>query len=303
MGDAMMPDESENKQKVLNSFPEIFVGAATLISLGVELMDRMKPPDFQGLNGRTFILIRSFVARQIQQFRAIVAVCEIGLHDSGEVLIRSLFEGILAIRFVLYEPINANKCSHGLLKRRGELPPIPNGKAGADFRAVLYAGSRLIKMLRDGQAVVDIPEYAMAIPGAVLDGLRTDIVKIEREIGPQWTAEYSKKNFTYSGLSIRQLAESCDLKEFYLKMYPLLCATSHAHDGLSFVRDVSNDTFEFRLTGRIDKVETALQCAGALLAMSLDDISAVFAPDLRAAINRCAQLFNPKSGFPIPRKA
>jgi uncharacterized protein DUF5677 len=300
--EAMMPAEEENRRLVRETFSRELSASAEMIHIGGNLFQAMDSANPTELSGRARIAIKSLVARQIQQFRAIVAVCEIGLHDSAEVLIRSLYEGLLALRFILHEPIGMGKCSKALQDARRKLPRIPAGPAGVDFRAVLYGGSARIKKLLDAEEISKFPDYQNPIPPQAIESLRQDVALIRSEIGPAWSNFFQGRHFTYSGLSIKLLAENCDLKEFHLKIYPMLCAVAHGHDGLSFVRVAAKNTFEFRLVGKINLIRTALHSTGSLISATLDDVSAVFAPSYRAQIRTVLQAITADSCAELQQK-
>jgi hypothetical protein len=202
-----------------------------------------------------------------------VAVCEIGFQDSAYVLIRSLYEGMLALRFVISEPIAESSQSEKLRKAIKSLPVIPVGDKGVAFRAEMYMGSRVAMMLNELNDPVVNAAVASVVPADVVDGYRKDVEELRERLGDAWVDQFGERPWTYSGLNVRHLAESRGLLEIHAKNYSLLCSSSHAHDGIHFVVSLIDETVGVKMVGDIDRLKTALQMGCAFIGQSLIDIN------------------------------
>ena len=121
----MMPQEEENRQAILQECRGPLMAARELLSVAFSLSERLDLNTMLSrVQPRTALVLKGLLAREIQQCRAAISICEIGLDDSAFIMVRSLFEGLLALRFIIAKPIRFSACSPGLQAARQKQPPI-----------------------------------------------------------------------------------------------------------------------------------------------------------------------------------
>ena len=152
--------------------------------------------------------------------------CEIGHDENAQILLRSMFEALLAVRFIVSDPIPLGECSRDLQGVRKKLPEIPGTYNAVDFRAGLHVAGEAFSNYRIGSKSDTITPKQLA-------GIKKRAADAETEIGPDWTRTLTTTR-SYCGLQIRQQAESYGLKKMH-EAYQLQCVQVHANDATRYI--------------------------------------------------------------------
>ncbi|MBB3209060.1 hypothetical protein FHS27_004896 [Rhodopirellula rubra] len=275
-----LPHEKDNAAEIVSEYPEHFNFAAELLSSGLDLLDQLSKSNRFDDTPIVKAAAGGILARELRRYRSIAHMAEYGFIENVDVLTRVLFEGTLAARFVLYESIPVEERSGQLRGRLRNQPTIPDGVSEVEFRSWLYSTMPNIKMaLMADQLGMDSESKQ-----TILDG----VSEIEQIIGPEWMEVLKTHPKTYSGLSVRDLAESCGVLSMYVEMYALQSMDVHASDGLASLDHDSEDgrdSVSFMIgtaRHRIEKLPTHMQMAFGVLLILLSDIGKAFGLNLTA---------------------
>lgn len=223
----MLPFEKENREEILSRFETDFGLAENLIqSLLVTTEAIFSRSDSSYSEYATWTLA-NIAVREIRRFRSIVLECEIGHDENAQILLRSMFEGLLAVRFIVSDPIPLAECSPDLQGVRKKLPAIPDTYNAVDFRAGLHVAGEAFSNYRVGSKSDTITPKQLA-------GIRKRAADAESEIGPDRTRTLTTGSRRYCGLQIRQQAESYGLEKMY-EVYQLQCVQVHANDATRYI--------------------------------------------------------------------
>ena len=281
--DLLLPGERDNRQGILQQFSEDFTFAAKLLRLSMNIAEAFCRERTSQYEMTTKMVIGGILAREIRRFRTIIMVSERGYVENAEILTRSLFEGLLAERFILQSPIPLEECSPGLRSARKELPGIPSGYSREEVHTHLYTARQPFefKRFRDKGEIDEEIESVMDIP----------IAHVEQTLGSEWVNTLTSFPFTYSGLTIAQLAESYGARYYDRQVYALQCSAVHANDALSFTSlDESTEPPVMSLDlatddRRLQQLPRVMQLGAAMFVSLLADVDESFATGCRARID------------------
>jgi len=284
--DLLLPSEMENRRAILRQFSEDFAFAARLLRLAVDIAEAFCRERNSEYEVTTEIVIGGILAQEIRRFRAITLVSERGYVENAEVLTRSLFEGLLAERFILRSPIALEACSPGLRNAREKLPKISDQYSRGEFHTHLYTalGPLTFKRLRDKGEIEEELE-------SVMDSA---IAHVERTLGPEWVAKLMDRPWSYSGLTIAQLAENYGLSTYHRQAYGIQSSTVHANDALRFTSLDQTTEPPTLLLGlatddrHLRQLPRVVRLAAGVLGILLQDLDECFALACR---NRLDDLF------------
>jgi hypothetical protein len=176
---------------------------------------------------RCYGLAMGLYVKACKQFRAIIAVSELGLVSEGDILLRALFETVLALHFLLKQRL--------VMKSNGKRLAMPPGRLTTGFRASLYLASAVFESERRFNAFRNTHRLKRWVKK--LGDERETQEQVRQAvalIGSEW-AEKLRKSKSYAGVSIRDLAESLGVLPYYNSVYAFQCQSSHAKDAIDHV--------------------------------------------------------------------
>jgi len=254
----MLPNESENRETIRNRFSGNFAISATLTDELVRFLDDLREMDIRFSDTvKAFVL--GTLARETRRYRAIVAVCELGLTESADALVRTMYEGVLSLKYVFDLKISVADQSVELQNVLKNLPS-PGEVEIQDFRVGLYramAASSYLCLMK---------EYGETDPEA-----EQNFLNVQASIPPAWQ-EVQRKRRSYSGLNIKQLAEYCGMATYHNRIYPQHCHISHANDAMSFVKRTGDGNAWVQLATDIQEVGRVLYLASEIAFWIVDAI-------------------------------
>jgi Family of unknown function (DUF5677) len=184
-----------------------------------------------GLNKSSLppIVLRVVLAMSVKatrQFRSVIELCERGEAVDGAIIARSMFETALAVAFVLKPRFEPSKFDEkGKVKKTIKVPGVT---LTCEFRALLFAAHQVLQPERSAAKHADRPglkrhSKRMARIAANFGGAQL----YKNAIGPEWTKILKSPPFTYSGLSIANLARS--LGRTFPKWYDTVYGSQSEH--------------------------------------------------------------------------
>lgn len=239
----MLPFEKEHTDKIHEYFTEKLDDVQALLDLSIELTELFA----EKVNRRGATVgekVVSFVFHSIiQRFRSIILLCERGFIEDAEVLTRSFFELLFALRFILRPPNPNPEWSTGLRREFDELCDLGSDSTlskwvDMDFRAHLYSGSDLLKLDKLKDQIEKDDKIRPHFPAGFADKNTMHVKEVEAVIGPEWARRIKKTN-SYSGFSrIELLAEYCDLRDYSKTLWKIHSHKSHGQGAVSVRRDI-----------------------------------------------------------------
>ena len=159
-------------------------------------------------------------------YRSVLRLTEIGASHDMQILGRTLFETALATLFVL-----APRAALGI-------NGFPDNDLTSEFRARIYVAFPAIHKYRDFVRHQADPRFSATLANIDSAKLQQIAAAAEHDIGPFWTARIKRRPYTYSGFSLRDLAEKLDpdLSHWYAGMYGEQSKPIHATDAAQHVR-------------------------------------------------------------------
>jgi hypothetical protein len=194
-----------------------------------------------------------------KKFRAILGVCEIGHDDNAEILTRSLFETMLAERFIL-KPWPRK---YNLPKPVGRHPP-------RDFRGLLYLSAPAIKCEKLLDRIQKTPGAKRTVPKSRAAAIRNTARDCEAVIGSAWAAKIRARN-AFSGLNIWDLAQHTGFKREYATLYGLQSFSTHGGTALNHI-EATESRVDLKRIPDFAKCAERIGIAGSYLATVLCDI-------------------------------
>ncbi len=209
-----------------------------------------------------------------RRYRAIVALCELCQINNAEILSRSLFETMLAGKFIITEvPRIAIK-----------LPAWPDGWDPMEFRGLLYTVAPAIKAARAVNRIEAVQGANCAIPPEERAHIRASAQSARQRIGDDW-ADAIHETLSFTGIrGIDRLAEYCGLLDAYVMAYPLDSQPVHGGDALRNLRFDATSTF-IGVGGSADGLGERAAIPAQYLGLVLMDIDALFGLGHRAEIH------------------
>ncbi len=218
----MLPNEDKNRQEIQKRFSEEFRLSANLIDASVRFLDQLRQMDLQFSPDMKAFVLGTFV-REVRRYRSIVALCAIGILENAEALTRSMYEGMLSLKYVLNVTIPADEQSAKLRKALERLAH-PSDIETPEFRLHLYNAKAASTALRLAENLGEQDSEAAQ-----------RCRNVQAAISQPWL-DAQRRTGSYSGLRIVQLAEYCGMLEYHQRVYPQHCYVTHANDAMSFVQ-------------------------------------------------------------------
>lgn len=283
----MLPYEKENIQKIDRDFKPQFQVCEELLKL---VYGSVLPELHEAVVECPLItrgVAVGILAREIRRYRSVVAMCQMGYVESAEILNRSLFESLLAERFIFRGDKPLEKCSDGLAKRRGNLPEIPANFSQRDFRALLYQQAEYINLQAVNTKAVGVGGQLAITGKRNQEGMKSIIEEIRQVVGEEWYNVLTKHPRTFSGLTVRELAENCEHEGMYATVYGLFSNTVHAGDPVRHIHiNDERKLFSAVIAGfRPQDLLHSLQISSAILAQASEDLAIAFQLPAREKID------------------
>lgn len=207
-----LPDEDRLRDHVRLGLADELRIASDLLATGTGLFEKNLEINTETVPGHDELWLSfGVVAKACRQYRAVVAMVELGLGDVAGNNCRMLVETSLAAQFLMQPEVK-------LRKGKKELPEVPGYPLTTEFRTRLYLANdalSTVKVLRE-----------LAKDGGL--GTEDDEEVIRRAeqhareqcdpIGTEWTKRL-KEAHSFSGLSIIDLAESFGRLSAYNAFY------------------------------------------------------------------------------------
>jgi hypothetical protein len=222
-----LPGEEELQEHIRAKLANELEFASDLLVLSMGIFSpstRAKPPE--PMEYFELFLCLGIIAKACRQYRGILALAEISLGDVAESNGRMLLETMLAANFLMQSTVT--------LKREGKpVPEVPGLPLTPAFRTKLYLAydaTSTLKLLRGMAENGDIDKQEAASAIAIA---QTHEKENHREIGPEWVKR-QKGSDSYSGVRLRDLADSFGKAFIYHTFYRPACAGVHGADARKF---------------------------------------------------------------------
>jgi hypothetical protein len=210
-------------------------------------------------------------------YRSIIEECRRCEGFSANVLTRSLYETLIALKFVVKKSVRIIVApTVPGADTYSARPPSRNNRAigkasvSLELRACLYvlhAQLESERLLRKCGATPGLKRLLrVKRPGPAAQQVRAAIQKF---VGPEWTYIVSHKPHTYSGLSIETLARLVDsnrkLSQWYAGPYHLQAGMAHAAAAHRHTQIGTDGGIELAFHSAADEIRGTIQIAAAML--------------------------------------
>jgi len=228
-----LPGEDELRKHIRAALANEFEVASDLLVVGMGIFSpstRAKPPE--PIEHFELFLCLGIIAKACRQYRGILALAEISLGDVAESNGRMLLETMLAANFLMQSTVT--------LKRDGRpVPEVPGFPLTPAFRTKLYLAhdaTSTLKLLRGMAENGDIDKGEAASAIAIAE---THEKESHGEIGPEWVKRQNGSD-SYSGVRLRDLADSFGKQFIYHTFYRPACPGVHGADARKFAHVAEN---------------------------------------------------------------
>ena len=252
----MFVNEQTTQAEIIAKYKTDFEFAAELITIGSALAAELCASNQKELSHQAKSTVIALLALALRRLRSILAVAELGFTENCAILTRTLFEILLAARFIL----------HTRRVLAAKLPAIPRGHKAVDFRALLYSVRVVLDNRKVGRTAATTTGLKRVLASHHLKSSEQSASECEALIGPEWTLVLNQHPFTYSGLTIAQLSKSLGLARLHAATYGPLSTKVHACDANSLIMDANDGQTLINISGGdINQLSETLQLATSLL--------------------------------------
>lgn len=250
------------------------------------------PKPAPGVEERTGLLTMALFAKSCNQFRAIRFLCASGLRSDASILGRSLFEGALALSFLLEPNVR--------LTIKGNRPfcPDPSKPLTIGFRTELYLAHHAFRALREWEDFLEVPALAPVVSHL---GDEAEIRRVardaENQIGTLW-ANCLRSTNSYSGVSIKWLAHSlgAGTQAHYAAVYGRQSRAVHAADAVDFLEFHDDNRVGLGLGPSSENIGPLLNLATALFLGGVAVLSQGHGLDMEKRIRQLSTELAPSQG-------
>jgi hypothetical protein len=196
-------------------------------------------------------------------YRSILHLTEIGASHDVTQLGRTLFETVLANQFVLVPRVAFG------------IKGFSDSDLTSELRACIYVDFQVISKYRDLVRHMGDPRFSTVLANIDIERERKRAAQAEQEIGQFWTNRIESHPRTYSGFSVRELADKLDpdLSKWYAGLYGEQSKSIHATDGISHIRfDNAEQRFLPKWHSSIWDVQSALLAASSFMWRCIADL-------------------------------
>lgn len=263
----MLPGEHRARQLLRRAFSSDFALARQVLELGYRVHHDLCEEETSRFGNLAKGICVGLYTKMCKQYRSIHALCELGLTDDAEILVRTMFETCLSVLFLLRK--------RAILRHGKRLPPKPiGGQFSVSFRAELYTADQALqldKRVRDWLSTTRLKRN-----GKRLECVATDWVDTARKaVGDDWL-KWLKTGSTF-GLSIEIMAKNLGMGIWYSAVYRPQSAKVHAADA---DQHLESDDFLPVITPKLKPNTTTttmpLRLANILIMMAGDLINSRF---------------------------
>lgn len=265
----MLPGENEAIKRVkIDLASEIdamgkYVEVATAIEEAVP-WDSGPYPDF--VNRNVASSVRSLFVTLCKKFRSVEVLCKIAQADSGEILVRSMFESVAWIYFILISELKIHVKSHG-----EQMP-------SCDQRATIYwahCEKETLRMLKKLEKLENSPEELAKTISTIESALEDSYNKLD----PIW-AERMKTGSGMAGYNLFDMSLRLGLKGLYITIYPSGSTKVHVTDPIEHLSyDDEQETVSSVWVSDVAKIRSCIQGAAQCLGESIKIFAARFQID------------------------
>lgn len=254
-----MPNENEVRSHIADRHSRLIAHCASVVKLAASRLEQGEIID-SGLAPLTIQTLLGLLVRAVKTTRGAMLLYEAGLSTDAGVLLRSLFEVRVAIRFVGLKSLTLTIKQH-------PAPVVdPSRPMTCDFRALLYVAHQELEYLRMLDEFASSPNPKIA---ALAQPVHPDRVKflehLKQEIGPLWTDVLVKRR-SYSGLQHADLVDSVGVDEQKRVVFRRLSWLVHGGDALEHAEYTEDGAFALSVTPESTKVDEGLTLlAGTLV--------------------------------------
>jgi hypothetical protein len=199
-----------------------------------------------------------------------------------------MFEGMLAVKFIINGTATQHALSPNTQKRLDELPSFPADTDAVEFRSTLYAEHRTFSLDHALDRLLKVPSYASVLPPQRQQASRKAAAEARASIGAGWSKVLDNRPWTYSGLSVAQLSEVLGVNEYYLKVYGLASGPVHAMNAMDYVELVDGE-FQILLGGQSRGDLLPVTQSLGLLGATLDDLDQFYSLEMKSRLSALNQ--------------
>jgi hypothetical protein len=268
--DLYFPGETELRCEIQSRLAGHFDFARRLLRFWMET-DKDRGLERSRLAPIVLRVALSTSVKACRQFRSVIELCNRGEAADGATIARAMFETALVVGFVLkprFTPREYDKT--GKVKKT---IVVPGFKLTREMRATLFLAHQVFQ-----------PERFVAMhksrPGMVREAQRMarsaandkNIADYRAEIGPGWSDILMSRPYTYSGLSLANLARSLGqvFPQWYGHIYGSQSEHVHAADSRHHFQMDQEETTLPRWHETIEHVRTTLGTAIAMFDLTAE---------------------------------
>lgn len=194
-----------------------------------------------------------------RQFQTVIELCERNEAEDAMVIARCMFDNLLAFLFITRPSIRLRQFT-----KKG-VQPLVAKNPNRLFRTRLYTAYCEISDQERYQRLLNHPKFAKAASWCKPLVDPTIEAGWEKQLGKAWIDRIKNHPFTYSGLSIRSLANSLGTGTgyYYDLAYPIQSDAVHAADALNYVENI-NGVITSRLESLPHRTLGALEMASLM---------------------------------------
>ena len=278
----MLSGENGVRRCLRRKFAADFELAREILALGYCVHDTLSMKNSGKFSELTKATCVGVYTKLCKQYHSICALCELGLTDDANILVRSMFESLLVVLFLLRQKV---------VFKHGNRKP-PKDRLSVDFRAALYAAKQALNCQKISQAWLETP-------GLKRDGKKLkqrgdeQVAEARRVIGSDWIGWLKKGNMF--GLSVEVMAKNLGLCKWYQSIYRLQSSGVHAADALHHLEcDESMKMITPKLEPNCDSTTGPIHIATEWFVLATDLINRRFGlghdEEIRSIMNRSRTL-------------
>lgn len=263
----MLPGELATRRQLRKHFAVDFDFARRVLDLGYEVHKTLCDEKISKFGNVAKAACVGVHTKLCKQYRAIHTLCELGLTDDAEILVRSMFESSLVVLFLLRRRV--------VLRDGRRLPPTPpKGGLTVKFRAKLFAADQALKEQKKVSAWLRTP--GLKRHGKKLERFVNDWVdEEEKRLGAAWIRWLKRGNVF--GLNIEVMARNLGLERWYAGIYRPQSSKVHASDAIDHLGwDDALAMITPKLEPDVDSTTDPLHLANVPFLMATDLINARF---------------------------
>ncbi len=278
----MLIDEQQVADEISKRDAHQLALADECVAVGTELLARttLKVLKRAGITQQVVHVTAGLLVKATRLLRATRLLYGRGLAAEGDILVRTLFETLVAVRFVLKPRVTLRENGTPLAK-------IPGKPLTTHFRACLYFAHQELEYQK---GLVGRRGFTKKDRQHVAD--RVDLAL--KTIGTEWAKRLKGGN--YAGVHLRALCGSIGIGHIYDALYRPLSWAVHARDASSHVQlDLKNNRFIVKVAATLPSDAKKLESASMLYVYTLALADARLDLELKAKVDDLAQRLSAKS--------